>query len=266
MRKKIDDALNYVGYQIGFDSDPVVCWSGGKDSQIVLWLVRQVDPRVKVAYFSLNNDSRKLAFINEMANVWDLSLFFLEPVAIDMAGQGEHIEVIYLFRIGDFLFHLGMQGNGRLTNPICAIEMHNSNPSSDLLDGSLIFHGHKSSDVDTLYGPAPLKSDSAVSPSGRTKIVYPLKDWTDQDVWDATRFLNIPQNWRRYNKETGAKLESDVFNSDAYNLCTNCIQPGKGDLVECPKVKGVIRSIASEIQPGLHRNFQAYKNAFTNLE
>lgn len=267
LKNKVDTALAFIQEQLAGSNSPALCYSGGHDSQTLLYLVRQVLPEISVAYFDLADDARKNAFVHEMANVWDLRLHVLAPLARDLvANEAGHTEVVHFYRVGDWIFHLGMQGRKEMGNaPICAIEQHLGPVSPEYLAADLIFHGHKSSDSDTMYGAAPLTTDVLGSASGQTRLVYPLKDWTDADVWAVTEYLNIPQNWRRYDKRTKQKLASDVFNADYYNLCTRCVAPGHdGATVACPKLNGEPIDFIGNQLP-LRQNFAAYHRHFADI-
>lgn len=263
IKPKVDDALFFIKEQLAGCKNPALAYSGGKDSTVLLYLVRQIMPEIPVAYFSLHEDARKEAWIHEIAGMWDLRLHILQPIARDMAGLGTHVEIIHFFQLGEFAFHLGLQGGKFLSNPICAIEKHLAPVSQDHLDAEMVFVGHKSSDIDTLYGPAPLGQRIAWSEAGHTQLAFPLRDWTDADIWEATTWLNIPQNWRRYDRKTHEKLKSEQFNSDVYNLCTRCVTPGQGAVVQCPKLNGPIDSIANPVL--LEQRFQFYKQQFDRL-
>ncbi len=262
MKQKVEAALQYINAKLKAATTPVVCWSSGKDSQVLLYLTRQVQPEIPVVYFQLTDDARKDAFVNELAGMWDLRLITLQPVARDLAANGSHTEVLHFFQLGQVLMHVGMQSSAsQKTNPICAIEQHLAPTSNDEIETDLILHGHKSCDRDNMYGPVRLKSDSFQF--GRTELCYPLRDWTDEDIWAATDYLNIPQNWRRYDRKTKEKLPSDVWNNDYYPLCTNCLQPGQtGKTVVCPKV-GTIDYVADQFP--LQQNFAAYQQMFSVL-
>jgi 3'-phosphoadenosine 5'-phosphosulfate sulfotransferase (PAPS reductase)/FAD synthetase len=262
MKTKIETALRYITDKLATSSAPVVCWSGGKDSQMLLFLVRQITKELPIAYFQLAEDARKDAWIHEMSNVWDLRLHIMQPCARDLAANGSHVEVLHFFQIGEILLHVGMQSSAvQKSNMICAVKQHLSATSDDKMDADLIFHGHKSSDTDTMYGPVRLKSDSFRW--GNTELCYPLRDWTDADIWAASEYLNVPQNYRRYDRTTKQKLPSDAFNNDYYPLCSNCIQPGQTTkTVACPKV-GTIDYVADQFP--LQQNFAAYQQLFSAL-
>lgn len=234
-------------------------------------MIRQLEAECPAVYLVLSeDDSRRNAFIHEMSKVWDLSVVHLPPVIRDVVGKGKHVEVINFYRVGSFYMHLGMQGE-KLEDSngfICAVQQATEkleNASDALNDVDIIFHGHKDCDKDTLYGLAPLREHYATSPDGKTMICYPLKDWTDEEIWAVSALLNIPQNKRRYDLQSGEQLKSKVFNSDYYPLCTNCLQPGPSPKVYCPAMKKFVPSNGNRLQAEFANRLEAYRGQMANL-
>lgn len=59
---------------------PVVCWSGGKDSTVVLHLVRQYTPQVPVIFVDVGVEfPETAAFVNSLSSSWDLNLTIVKP-------------------------------------------------------------------------------------------------------------------------------------------------------------------------------------------
>jgi len=59
---------------------PVVCWSGGKDSTVVLHLVRQHKPDISVIYVDSGVEfPETVKFINFLARSWNLNIVVTKP-------------------------------------------------------------------------------------------------------------------------------------------------------------------------------------------
>jgi len=57
-----------------------VCWSGGKDSTLVLYLVREIDPNIAVIFNNTGVEyPQTLRFINRLKQEWDLNLMVTTP-------------------------------------------------------------------------------------------------------------------------------------------------------------------------------------------
>ena len=61
---------------------PVVCWSGGKDSTVVLYLVRLHEPDIPVIYIDSGVEFPETCeFVNFLANEWNLNISSARPKA-----------------------------------------------------------------------------------------------------------------------------------------------------------------------------------------
>jgi len=87
-RERIDFASKYrkilhpeqvIKFSLEFNN-PVVAWSGGKCSTLLLYLVRQHEPNIKVVFNNTGvEDIRTLNFIKELEYKWDLNLTITKP-------------------------------------------------------------------------------------------------------------------------------------------------------------------------------------------
>jgi hypothetical protein len=112
--------------------------------------------------------------------------------------------------------------------------------------------GHKSCDEDPLSGPVPLAVDAMQWPHG-TEAIFPLRDWTDQDVTEYTLEHGVPWDMARYDLtlEEGRSVlrtkQDKSDNSDYFHACFECCT-GERDFVACPKRGGLtINSIAARV-------------------
>ena len=111
----------------------------------------------------------------------------------------------------------------------------------------LIFHGHKDSDVDACHGHVPLRSDSNM-PRDAAATSYPLRNWTDADVWNYIEKHDIPIHHDRYEKveETWRQKEDKRFNHHYMPACTNCLDPENARSVYCPKLKCEVANVSAQ--------------------
>jgi len=216
---------------------PCVLYSGGHDSQVLLWLARQARPDVTAVYCEMHEDARKQAFVSESCHMWGIRLDVRRPFARDLIGNGDHIEVFNAFPLGESVLRMGMQATGRETNArhLCAVRLRCEDlPPRESWDYDLALMGQRDDDTDPAYGPVPVGLDELTV--GGVRVLFPIRQWTNADVWTVTRQYGIPQNWRRYDKATGEKLTNSTWDNDRYHLCTTCLEPGQDvDLVECPR-------------------------------
>ncbi len=112
--------------------------------------------------------------------------------------------------------------------------------------------GHRDEDRDRFLGALPLQSSLVEPGGGLPEIFFPMKDWTDRDVWDYTREHNIPVDWRRYSQdhhwEDPAYVPHSVLNAannDCLHACVRCLRTD--DPVLCPAIGAKIQGIASTV-------------------
>jgi hypothetical protein len=106
-----------------------------------------------------------------------------------------------------------------------------------------VFMGHKSSDVDPFEGPVPLKTYQ--TRIGGVDVVFPLRDWTDADVWDYLDANHVPTDTRRYQERR--ELADKWLNSDYLNACTKCMDPEQPAEVLCPKTGRTVPNVSAQI-------------------
>lgn len=234
----VDQALSFLEKGLRDAAKPCVLYSGGKESQICLYLARQVRPDVSAVYMTVTDDARKHAFVRSVCAMWDVPLDERKPSARDLAGRGNHIEVINLFHIGpNAILHLGMQPvTENNQHHFCAVRERYKPIEDAPWPYDVAVCGQRDDDKDTLYGDVPVGADELRL--GPVRAIFPLRRWTEADVWAATREYKIPQNYLRYDRRTGEKLSGSAFNNDYYHLCTRCLEPGldaPDGVIDCPK-------------------------------
>jgi hypothetical protein len=108
-----------------------------------------------------------------------------------------------------------------------------------------VFIGHKSSDVDPYEGPVPLKEDTAEI--GNVDVVFPLRHWTDTDVWDYIEEHQIPYDKRRY--QDRQELADTWLNPDYLRACTACVDPRETrPTVTCPKSGELVPNLGKSVR------------------
>jgi hypothetical protein len=99
------------------------------------------------------------------------------------------------------------------------------------------FHGQKSADVDLIKGQVPLAQDALVQAGVPTQY-YPMRHWSDADVWAYLEAAGVPNDDTRYTKDSNGvwmHKADKANNSDYYPVCWNCVNRHLGDTVWCPK-------------------------------
>jgi 3'-phosphoadenosine 5'-phosphosulfate sulfotransferase (PAPS reductase)/FAD synthetase len=257
----IEATREFIAEQLAISRNPALAWSGGKDSQVLLFFAREIKPDVTILYFPGLPHSTKHAFVERMAKEWNLNLYAPYPRARDAISKDGHVELIELYELApDRWLYLPVEaepGYEPDANAHCgrALLIEGETYKAPM-DYDAVFIGHRNDDQDPTHGSVPLKD--YVASVGDFHYVYPLHDWTEADVWAASEILNIPQNQARYrDQEMGA-------NADYFEICTRCFL-GSADKrsVICPKTGGETPTVFEEAQ--LEERRGAYRRAFVNI-
>lgn len=256
----IDKSLAVIREALGRVKAPVVAWSAGKDSQVMLYLIRQIEKDIPVLHLHGFADERKHDFAEDEIGRSGLSMIEPRPFATELMAKGGHIEIIENYHLtDDVVLYFPIEAEPDHVpspNSRCAIKKLNQPTSDEPLGVDCIFIGHRSDDIDPVHGAIPLAED--VVESEGVCFVYPLKDWTEANIWEASKLLNIPQNKARYERQEMAA------NADYFPLCTECLKPTDKDSVACPKIGEPVYAIGKHLN--LEQRREEWRNKFVNLK
>ena len=246
---KEKDALDCLVSWMGMAVMPIVAWSSGKDSMVLLHLARQIRPDVGVLFFCENYQPHKAAFADSVIQEWGLDVYTYGPARMDInAGSG----MVELIRVqdagqGEYIY-LPVGINPDFGSDYqCSLNLLVSGPGQTFdYPWDVTFVGHRSEDVDPVYGHIPLAAESAKV--GNTTMVYPLRDWTTDEIWTYTERHNVPVNFGRYDKSDSYREYADKrTNNDYYDICTRCLSPYEESVVICPKVNQMVPNLSAQI-------------------
>jgi len=168
-----------VAKALAGSNSPAIFWSGGKDSQLLLALAREIRP-VTVLWFRTGQDER---FAKRILRDWKLVAFSWKPAIVYVVGQ----TMVHEYDIG----------NDRLPVLIdlveggpCRVGSFTDRTSTLYLPVDTILVGWKESDEHPLKGDAKLALDGLMI--GRAKLVAPLRHMTDEEVKSALVDYKIP--------------------------------------------------------------------------
>jgi 3'-phosphoadenosine 5'-phosphosulfate sulfotransferase (PAPS reductase)/FAD synthetase len=270
LQQKIAHAKHLI-YEWGAGQAVLLC-SFGKDSMVLLDLIRQVLPArtgrgrmnchsypLPVIYHRHPYFPAKHEFADSVIRSWMLEVYDFPPVACGVKCRGEKqkaesgkqkfqlsksqlstFELVTRYQIGNGVIDLPMNTEAPIERRpfVCGLQwLTRPKTLGAQWPWSTVFIGHKSSDVDPYEGPVPLKADR-VETAG-VNAVFPLRHWTDQDVWDYTELNAVPYDKRRYRDR--AELADKWLNPDYVHACTACIDPRETrKTVPCPKLGGAL--------------------------
>lgn len=255
--EKVSQMRTFIHDVLARAQNPAVLCSFGKDSCTMLHFIREQQPNIPVIYFRAFDHPTKHRFAD--AQIQSLGLNVVEPLPYfrDVISNGETVQVVEAFAPGVNL-HFPIEAESNfLPNALshCALEKLQVPTSDHAWNYDCLFIGHRGDDTDPFWGE--IGADRAQVAHNGVTFVYPLLDWTEADIWEASRQFNVPQNTARYAGEMSA-------NNDYYPLCTNCLKPTGEARSWCPKTGGMIRNVADAA--GVVNQASVWKSRFVNLK
>lgn len=248
---------------------PAVLTSFGKDSMVLLHLARAAAARLGAPMpdcicLTEPMEAGKYAWGQRVAEKWDLRVYDWQPSLTAMQQEGDEFEVQNYYTFG--------RPGGTITCPTGIVPMPADCPPDqwrkylcafdDLyckvlapVDGirgpwTHFLVGHRGDDADPIYGgDAGTRIDWRIVP-GVGEFVFPLREWSEADIWDATELYGIPVNRARY-KGRAQDMDDLGANPDYFHACTRCLdrRPEAPHFVECPRRGGArIENVAAKVR------------------
>lgn len=195
---------------------PILAWSGGKDSQLLLFLLREIYGEFPVLVFPHWWDNKD--FVAKMVKEWDLVAYTYRPNHI--YASPDH--VISYYQVGKNLLPV-------ITDVLnfdkCGLDRLNISGRVPHFEWDLVITGSKSCDSHKLVPKLQFPDD----------IYTPLWDWTDGEVHNAIDELGVPVDTRIY---IGGQEKYDTGN---WSGCLACQTTGKAWCFKANKeINGVI--------------------------
>lgn len=241
MYNKIKNAIDLISSQILTAKKPVLFCSFGKDSSVLLHLCLQIRT-IPVVFIRHHKFQRQYEHAYKVARDYDLEVYDLMPSLIFDYQQDEYFDVLELYQCGPKEYLIMVDGvikydEDKHGSFFCAVSDLLLRPTArDIYypwDVTLI--GHKQDDP--LHIADKVSDMRPVMQGKGTRTVYPILDWTDDEVWKYIKLNNVPYDKRRYDDK------DDTVNPDKMPTCYNCLDSNmRGQMVHCPKVNKEIKN------------------------
>lgn len=240
----IKEALRIIQAPASYGlSKPVILWSGGKDSMVLLHIIRALTgANIPLICWREPWHPKKNAFTNAVIKAWNLEVYDWAPSKVALCEGNGRIDVLNYYQTGPMSnpsYLILARGTEEEEHPdqICGLDTFFRRPLGSCdFPWDTMYHGHKSSDEDPTSGPVPLSSDMVIRPNAGSAF-YPLRNWTDRDIFHYIEVMGVPYDSSRYqNNEDGTWtiLPDKTLNPDYFYTCWKCVKKDGGPVI-CPK-------------------------------
>ncbi len=260
LNEKIAAARAVIEKLLAEAERPAVMCSFGKDSMVMLHLMLQMGVKLPVVFYQDPWFAQKYQFAKDVAEAWGLVVWDYQPSAVTMwEGKGimaftNHYQIgprLPDGRIPDMAVPKNIEEPVEGRFYLCGLVDLFARPLGTFeFPWDMVLIGHKSADEDQIAGKVPLQCDRVRSEAGGPVAGFPLKDWTDEDVWAYTERFEVPVQLDRYVRGTDGmwgEHEDKWANSDYWHACIACIDRRNGPVVECPKLKRPVPNVSDRI-------------------
>ena len=216
---------------------------------VLLHIARSIGINLPVIFFREPWQPWKYKFQDKIIQDWGLVSYTWHPSASSFQQSEDEFEVQNTYRFGN----TNVTCPSGITTPVdgkpwvCAIDMANRPKQDRLIAGwDMAFVGHKGCDSDPIYGGDAGTRVEVRSVPGQATMVFPLRDWTHDDIWEYIESNGVPWDEDRYEKVDGKFREKQdkLLNVDYVHACTACIdrRSTAPKFVTCPKFNAVVEN------------------------
>ena len=250
LEEKTKETAQFLNEQLRKYKLPVLNCSFGKDSVVLLHLLRSMNIRIPIVYYADPWFARKNAFANRIIEAWELEVHNYPPAKVSLMHGKEIVALVSEYQTGAessaavLKNALEFKDGDDPDNFLCGLNFLMRPCAVFIYPWDVALVAHKDCDSDQIFGIVPLKSRIVYRDQG-PDYVFPLKEWTHDDVWDYTEKFNVPFQADRYNIANRCEWPDKTYNSDYYEVCIRCIDKRlAGQKVFCPKMKVELENVS----------------------
>jgi hypothetical protein len=196
----------------------------------------------------------RYAYSDRLIKDWDLEVYEYPPMKVALAdgpdvNTGEvRFDMLHYFQWGRdcVILSLGTEKPKEGEKFLCGVTDFLQRPTGTFnWPWGAVYIGTKFEDTDLIKGHVPLAQDIRIV-DGSPVSLYPMRDWTDEEIFwyledngiepDPTRYIKENQNWKNNPDKS--------LNADFYPTCFNCVNRHLDRHVHCPKLNATITNIS----------------------
>jgi hypothetical protein len=265
LTERVSASIGFLDRMLETAKNPVILWSGGKDSMVVLHMLKFIMKReLPVVCWREPWMPQKLRFINRIIDEWNLEVHDYAPSAVSLCrGKEGRVDIMESYQVNSVLApepqHM-LVARGTLAPEenlpfLCVLETFLARPTGAYnFPWDCMIMGHKSSDDDPTVGKVPLRVDRLQVENAGT-VIFPIRGWTDAEVFQYHERHGVPHDETRYDvPNRRVRDRGDIANPDYFHTCTKCCDPTSASFVRCPKY-GIDVNNVSHMVPWVDPNF-----------
>ena len=230
---------------------PVVMSSFGKDSMVLLDVVKQAGRKLPLIFHRETAAlPKKASLAHRVIEKEGYTVYEYPPKQTAVVKAAGDVDIISFYQIGPsqgadtplMWMPAGLERVEDGQRWLCALHDFYLRPTGTFeypWDVTLV--GHKSSDTNKWVGDVPLSADIAEI-AGGTHLAFPLRHFTDEDVWEYTKRFRVAVNRKRYEDHN---LD---FDNDHYPACAKCLDRDEAAEVHCPKLGRMVPNISAKVR------------------
>jgi 3'-phosphoadenosine 5'-phosphosulfate sulfotransferase (PAPS reductase)/FAD synthetase len=218
----IDELIKTLTAGVNSALSPVLAWSGGSDSTLLLHLMLELNLDFSILTFHHLWTREQRQFVVDTVARKQLTVFFYSPVNINYTGK--YVTAGYM--MGNTLIHTVMD---HVPAENCGLDVGRAAVKDSRLQPGYLWDltivGTKRTDRHELVDQFNFKDE------GGHRFIKPLWDWTDAEVKDEAASRGYELDQRPY----------PVGDTGSYIACMACMDTK--ERVYCPKAKQMITGI-----------------------
>lgn len=250
LESKIDETLQFLKTELAKYQHPVLAWSGGKDSMCLLHLMYFHEMRLPVVYYRDPFFPRKNRFVNLVIDSYLLECHDYPPLRVSLKHSPQMVGLVSEYATGPTSVLAVLKNSSEFCDGdderefLCGVNFLMRPCGTFNFPWDVMLVGHRDDDTDPIFGPIPLHSNIVYRDEG-PDFIFPLKEWSNTDVWDYTELHQVPVQADRYDVANRCEWPDKTFNSDWYPVCLRCVDKRTpGATVFCPKMKRDIVNVS----------------------
>lgn len=249
---KAENAATFIKRLLKEYKNPVIMSSFGKDSMVILSLINKLGLNLPVLFHKEAFFPQKYEFAQMVIQKMHLTVYDYAPQTTAVFNHNGQTDIVNFYQVSltqRSWLPIGINHPKKDEAFLCGFkDLYKKPLGSFNFPWDLVFTGHKDSDVDPIIGPLPVKQDIRKVDNG-PDYSYPLRYFTDKDIWEYTKHYNVPFNSRRYDESDGFQEFEDVtFNNDRIPACVRCMSKSEPSVVKCPLLGYEITNISDQVR------------------